>query len=45
MTVNGWWTIGGTARNDWSSTLPKGSNSYFYPSLNTALVLSEAIRA
>jgi outer membrane receptor protein involved in Fe transport len=43
MTVNGWWTIGGTARNDWSSTLPKGSNSYFYPSVNTALVLSDAI--
>lgn len=28
-----------TARNDWSSTLPDGSNSYFYPSvgLNTNL--------
>jgi len=43
MTVNGWWTIGGTARNDWSSTLPKGSNSYFYPSVNTALVVTDAI--
>jgi TonB-linked SusC/RagA family outer membrane protein len=43
MTVNGWWTIGGTARNDWSSTLPKASNSYFYPSVNTSLVLSDAI--
>ena len=43
MTVNGWWTIGGTARNDWSSTLPKGSNSYFYPSVNTALVLTDAV--
>lgn len=43
VTMNGWWTIGGTARNDWSSTLPKGNNSYFYPSLNTAIVLSDAI--
>ncbi len=35
-----WWTVQGTARNDWSSTLPKGSNSYFYPSVNTSLVLT-----
>ncbi|WP_254639860.1 SusC/RagA family TonB-linked outer membrane protein [Chitinophaga sp. GbtcB8] len=32
-----------TARNDWSSTLPKGNNSYFYPSVNASLVLSEAL--
>ncbi len=31
-----------TARNDWSSTLPKGNNSYFYPSVNASFVLSEA---
>ena len=43
VTVNGWWTIGGTARNDWSSTLPKGNNSYFYPSLSTSVVVSDAI--
>jgi TonB-linked SusC/RagA family outer membrane protein len=43
VTLNGWWTIGGTARNDWSSTLPKGANSYFYPSVNTAFVLTDAI--
>ncbi|WP_423147517.1 SusC/RagA family TonB-linked outer membrane protein [Rubrolithibacter danxiaensis] len=30
------------ARNDWSSTLPKGKNSYFYPSANLAVVLSDA---
>ncbi|HUH33110.1 MAG TPA: SusC/RagA family TonB-linked outer membrane protein [Daejeonella sp.] len=30
------------ARNDWSSTLPQNKNSYFYPSANLALVLSEA---
>jgi TonB-linked SusC/RagA family outer membrane protein len=42
-TWNGWWTVEGTARNDWSSTLPKGNNSYFYPSVNTSIVLSDAI--
>lgn len=32
-----------TARNDWSSTLPKANLSYFYPSVNGSLVLSEAL--
>jgi TonB-linked SusC/RagA family outer membrane protein len=32
-----------TARNDWSSTLPRASLSYFYPSVNGSLVLSEAL--
>jgi hypothetical protein len=31
-----------TGRNDWSSTLPKGNNSFFYPSVNTSFVLTEA---
>jgi TonB-linked SusC/RagA family outer membrane protein len=43
FTLNNWWTIEGTARNDWSSTLPKGANSYFYPSVNTSIVLTDAI--
>jgi len=30
-----------TGRNDWSSTLPEGNNSYFYPSASLSLVLSE----
>ncbi|HBK94478.1 MAG TPA: SusC/RagA family TonB-linked outer membrane protein, partial [Porphyromonadaceae bacterium] len=28
-------------RNDWSSTLPKGNNSYLYPSLTSSVILSE----
>ena len=32
-----------TARNDWSSTLPRNNRSYFYPSINGSLVLSEAL--
>ncbi|MEO5904493.1 MAG: SusC/RagA family TonB-linked outer membrane protein [Gemmatimonadaceae bacterium] len=43
MTMFDWWTVEGTARNDWSSTLPKGANSYFYPSANTSIVLTDAI--
>lgn len=32
-----------TARNDWSSTLPTGSNSYFYPSAALSLVVSDML--
>ena len=30
-----------TGRNDWSSTLPKANNSFFYPSANASVILSE----
>jgi iron complex outermembrane recepter protein len=30
-----------TGRNDWSSTLPAGANSYFYPSLSLSFIPSE----
>lgn len=33
--------LGITARNDWSSTLPQNSRSYFYPSVNASWVFSE----
>lgn len=32
-----------TARNDWSSTLPEQNLSYFYPSVNASLVLTDAL--
>ncbi len=32
-----------TARNDWTSTLPQGNNSFFYPSVNLGFVFTEAI--
>jgi len=32
-----------TGRNDWSSTLPKASRSYFYPSASLAFVFSDAL--
>ena len=44
-TFNGFWTVEATGRNDVSSTLPRGENSYFYPSINTSLILTEAFPA
>ncbi len=32
--------IGGSLRNDWSSTLPEGNNSYLYPSVRGSFVFS-----
>jgi TonB-linked SusC/RagA family outer membrane protein len=43
FTLFNWLTVGGTARNDWSSTLPEGKNSYFYPSGSVAAVLTDAV--
>jgi len=34
-----------TGRNDWSSTLPKGKNSYFYPSISSSLVFTDVLPA
>lgn len=34
-----------TARNDWSSTLPSGNNSFFYPSANLSFVVSDFLRS
>ena len=31
-----------TARNDWTSTLPQGNNSFFYPSVNLGFAFTEA---
>jgi TonB-linked SusC/RagA family outer membrane protein len=33
-----------TGRNDWSSTMPKSSRSYFYPSIGGSVVMSEFIK-
>jgi len=35
----------GTGRNDWDSRLNLGSNSFFYPSVEASVLLSEAISA
>jgi TonB-linked SusC/RagA family outer membrane protein len=31
-----------TGRNDWTSTIPKGANSFFYPSVSTSFIFSDA---
>lgn len=31
-----------TARNDWSSTLPKSNNSFLYPSVSSSFIFTEA---
>lgn len=33
-----------TARNDHSSTLPKANNSYWYPSISTSFIFTEALK-
>ena len=35
--------LGVTGRNDWSSTLPKANNSFFYPSYSLGFIFSELI--
>ena len=36
--------LGVTGRNDWSSTLPAANRSFFYPSVEASLVLTDAFR-
>lgn len=35
--------VDATGRNDWSSTMPQNSRSYFYPSLGGSFVISEVL--
>ncbi|HEY4954084.1 MAG TPA: SusC/RagA family TonB-linked outer membrane protein [Gemmatimonadaceae bacterium] len=43
FTWSDFWTVEVTGRNDWSSTLPKGNNSYFYPSISSSLVVTDML--
>lgn len=36
--------LNATGRNDWSSTLPKQNNSYFYPSVSAGFVFTELMQ-
>jgi TonB-linked SusC/RagA family outer membrane protein len=33
-----------TGRNDWTSTLPDGNNSFFYPSVGLSFIFTEALK-
>jgi len=41
---NNYLFVDATGRNDWSSTLPAGNNSYFYPSVSGSFVFTDAIQ-
>ncbi len=41
--INNVFYIDLAGRNDWSSTLPNGNNSYFYPSASASVVLSDLL--
>lgn len=43
LTYKEWATLTITGRNDWTSTLPKESRSYFYPSTTLAFVFTDAL--
>src|SRR5690606_24569340 len=45
LSFRGWANIEVTGRNDWTSVLAIGNNSYFYPGVSGSLVLSDAIPA
>jgi TonB-linked SusC/RagA family outer membrane protein len=42
---NNYLFLDATGRNDWSSTLPAGNNSYFYPSVSGSFVFTDAVPA
>jgi outer membrane receptor protein involved in Fe transport len=43
LSYKDWAFLNLTGRNDWSSTFRQGNNSYFYPSANLSVILSEAL--
>lgn len=42
LSYNNYLFLEGTVRQEYSSTLPKANNGYFYPSVNSSFVFSEA---
>jgi hypothetical protein len=42
MNYKGYFNVDVTGRNDWSSTLPENNRSYFYPSVSSAFVFTDA---
>ncbi len=43
LSYKGWANIELTGRNDWTSVLAIGNNSYFYPGVSGSLVLTDAV--
>lgn len=42
---NNWAFVTVTGRNDWTSTIPIERNSFFYPSVQSSVILSDAVPA
>jgi TonB-linked SusC/RagA family outer membrane protein len=43
LSYNKWIYVEATGRNDWASTMPISTQSYFYPSVSTSIVISELL--
>ena len=43
MDYKSWSYLTLTGRNDWSSTLPKDANNYFYPSASLGIIFTDAL--
>ena len=43
LDYKGWSYFTLTGRNDWSSTLPKDANSFFYPSASVGVIFTDAL--
>jgi TonB-linked SusC/RagA family outer membrane protein len=44
LSYGGFLYLESSMRNDWSSTLPKGNWSYFYPSVSLSAIISELVK-
>ena len=42
LNFRNYWYLNATGRNDWTSTIPQGRNSFFYPSFSSSFVFSDA---
>jgi TonB dependent receptor len=42
LDFNHYWYVNVQGRNDWTSTIPRPKNSFFYPSVSTSFVFSDA---
>jgi len=43
LSYKGYLYLNATGRNDWSSTLPDGDRGFFYPSVSTSFIFTEAL--
>jgi TonB-linked SusC/RagA family outer membrane protein len=42
LSYRDYWYLTVTGRNDWTSTIPRGNNAFFYPSISSSFVFSDA---